>query len=126
MLYFIHSHIRSSSCQGLFSEALGLFSTRPWRSRLLGSSFWPVAQEGDCSLPFALHPGLSAGPGLEPEALGRPGFSSPGEESRWTVQGGSGTDLAQAHVSRSLQLPLTRFTVIGFLNTLARSIRPEP
>lgn len=43
---------------------------RPWRSHLLPSSLWPLALEGEYSLPFLLCPGQPSGPGPQLQVLG--------------------------------------------------------
>lgn len=48
--YCGHSHVPAPAARGC--KASGCFPTRPLRSHLLGSSLWPFAPEGECSLTF--------------------------------------------------------------------------
>lgn len=67
----------SPGCQG--PRHLGLFSTGPWTSRLLGSALWPFAPEGEGSLTF-VHNQRGTDQSRQPSAW--PGLSCLEEEDR--------------------------------------------
>lgn len=92
---------------------------RPWRSHLLPSSLWPLAPEGEYSLPFfivsraTIWPWTTAAsPGSSPALLLLPPWRKRAGGPAWL-----GHQLGPTQDSRSLQITQTTSTNIRFINT---------